>query len=77
MEPAPSEASVAEEACSMELGKERGKVAYTFPLRDADLYTRHTPGEFEQQDRAVCCHSSCDAKGVAFAETLHVMCLSN
>ena len=23
----------------VELGKDRGKVAYTFPLRDADLYT--------------------------------------
>jgi hypothetical protein len=23
----------------VELGKERGKIAYTFPLRDADLYT--------------------------------------
>jgi|GEM_PF-2232103 len=34
----------------VELERERGKVAYTFPLRDADLYTV-PPGEYEQKDR--------------------------
>ena len=34
----------------VKLEKERGKVAYTFPLRDAGLY-KAPPGEYEQQDR--------------------------
>jgi hypothetical protein len=44
----------------VELGKDRRKVAYTFPLRDADLYTV-PPGEYEQQDRCASYHSTCDA----------------
>ena len=43
----------------VELGNERGKVAY-FPLHDEDLYTA-PPGECEQQDRTVSYHSTCDA----------------
>jgi hypothetical protein len=45
----------------VELGKERGKVAYTFPLRDADLCTA-PPGECEQQDRSAPCRSGWDVR---------------
>jgi hypothetical protein len=34
----------------VQLEKDRGKVAYTFPLREADLLAV-PPGEYEQQDR--------------------------
>jgi hypothetical protein len=35
----------------VDLGRQRGKITYTFPLREcADLYTV-PPAEYEQQDR--------------------------